>query len=148
MAYSFPPIDPNNFLGIPFPHMIQLGTVTDAEEDAFIIWFNNDGNDFITFDELLMVLLVDPMADPGIYYCTIVLADLNESQPLSAEYKFEINLGEVEKEEEEAVAAAEAVDDLPGLVVEGVDRLGVLTIRFTMEMTVPSDYSIVDDTVL
>ena len=32
--------------------------------------------------------------------------------------------------------------------MEGVDRLGVLTIRFSQEMTPPSDFSSIDDTVL
>ena len=102
MAFSYPPIDPESIVGIPFPHTIQLGTVTDPEEDQYMVWFDNGGNDFIQFDELLMVILIDPTADAGTYNCTVLLTDLNAYQPLTSEYKFEITLGEVASEEETA----------------------------------------------
>ena len=78
-----------------------------------------------------MILSIDPTADPGTYNCTILLSDLNAYTPLTSEYKFEITLAEVANEDEQTESAsAEAVNDFPSLVVEGVSRLGILTIQF------------------
>ena len=77
MAFIVPSVDLGSISGIPFPYVIKLGAVSDPEEDFYIVWFDNLGNDFITFDSTTMTLSVDPTADPGSYNCTILLSDLN-----------------------------------------------------------------------
>ena len=133
------------------PHVIELGTVSDGQGDSYSIEFEVGANSSITFNETMMTLSIAPETEPGTYVCKIFLTDDNLKDPQTSKYEFVITINEAVEEMVlliEYKVAIEADEDAPYIMVDPMNLLGMVLIKFSQEMNIPNDLTIIDDTVL
>ena len=81
-----------NATSVETDHIVELGAVSDLQNDTYFIEFDAQGNDFIIIDDTLMTLSIDSKTEPGIYTCIIFLTDEHSSDPKSSIYMFIITI--------------------------------------------------------
>lgn len=121
------------------PFEIELGPVVDVEEDSYLASFYSPDTEFITFETASMTLKVDPQTPQGRYHTNIMLSDFNKEQPLTSEYRINIILLD-EKEETEV--------ELASLMIDSIDRFGVVTCKFSKDIIPQTNYTLINETVI